>query len=320
MRNNDTYVYLASLKNITNKLEVIGQANLTKINLLKMIYKYCTYCENYSQIQAMDQMVMNLQRSDKDICSQTTFNQLYPDGIQSPTVIIIGTSDENTGPSITGNSIVFETETFTFSNEDFYVGWTDPEGDEPAEIVIKTLPAQGTLAYDMGVVSIGDVISDASLLVYTRNVNTEYVSEFEFTVYDNNDQLPLESNQAIMGITAQEYIVPDTNEPPTVGDRDKYSGNRVTTVFSSADFTTEAVLPYEDPEGNPLQAIRIVEIAESNDGVFYYLGSVLTENQIITKDELDSGALYHIGADKNSINTDSFRCAIRDSVDGEWVE
>ena len=54
MKENDIKVFLASLKNTTKKLEILGNANITEINLLKMIYKYAGYSEKYSQIQMFD--------------------------------------------------------------------------------------------------------------------------------------------------------------------------------------------------------------------------------------------------------------------------
>ena len=85
------------------------------------------------------------------------------------------------------------------------------------------------------------------------------------------------------------------------------------------DFTSLAVAAYNDIDGDPLQAVKVIEISEVNSGTYYYYGSVLTVGQIITADELSSGALYHIASDSNGIATDTLEVAIRDHEDSDWV-
>ena len=104
-----------------------------------------------------------------------------------------------------------------------------------------------------------------------------------------------------------------------MGDRAQYSGNRSTTVFSSADFTTEPIAPYFDPEGNDLDAIRIDEVSTANLGLYYLYDTAVSIGQVITKAELDAGAFYHVGPDANAISTDGFNASVRDNVNMTWV-
>ena len=104
-----------------------------------------------------------------------------------------------------------------------------------------------------------------------------------------------------------------------MGDRAQYSGNRSTTVFTVSDFTTLTIAPYFDPEGNELDAIRIDEISTANYGTYYYFGAEVVPGQIITKDELNAGAFYHVGPDANAISTDSFNASLREDVNMTWV-
>ena len=207
---------------------------------------------------------------------------------------------------------------YTFSNSQIYNGFTDPEGDLPGGFVIKSLPSIGTLLYDGNAIVLGTLYSDPTLLTYERFETDAYVDLFSWTAFDNNDQLPLESNIATMTGTIQEGAV--ENQPPTIGDRAQYSGNRVTTVFTVADFTTQTIAPYFDPEGNNLDAIRIDEVSDANTGVYYYFNNSVIVGQVITAEELGNGAFYHVAPDSNGISTDSFNASVRDDVSMIWVQ
>ena len=121
-----------------------------------------------------------------------------------------------------------------------------------------------------------------------------------------------------MTLTVNEVII--ENEDPYVGDRARYSGNRAITVFSSADFTTDTILPFNDPEGDLLAAIRIEEVSEANTGQYLFYGSPVVVGQEITAAELDSGVFYHEGPDSNSVTTDSIRVSLKTENNPNWVQ
>lgn len=321
MENKNAKIYVASVKNVSSRLEHYGDVNIDNISLLKLIYKYSCYCSTYDQLQRMNTMVSQLQNSDPLICSeiQATRGADYVNVFQ--VVETSGVDSPNQPPTISNTSftVTAEDDTFTFSENQIYNGYSDLEGTIPGDFTIASLPFIGTLTYAGVPVVIDTLYSVPGLLVYTRGSDESNSDSFTWTVFDKDTQLPLESNVATMSGIIEEKT--STNEDPYVGDRAKYAGNRVTTVFTLADFTTDTINPFNDPEGDSLAAIKILEVSEANTGVYYFFGDVLVADQEITSVEISSGALYHVGPDANSVTTDSFRCAVKDdSLDADWVE
>ncbi len=319
MESKDARIYVASVGNISKRLEYYGDADISNISLLKLIYKYACYSTTYNQLKRLNSMVSTLQVSDSNICLEIQASK-GSDYVSPIGIADAGSEYSNTAPTISDNSFTLgasDGSDYTFSTADIYSGYSDAESSTPGNFVIKSLPSQGSLRYDGAEAYIETLYSDPTLLTYTRSETTGYVDSFTWSVYDNDSQLPLESNKATMTGTMEEEVV--INQPATVGDRAQYSGNRSTTVFSVADFTLNPIAPYYDPEGNDLDAIRIDEISDANTGVYYYFGSPVTAGQIITAAELSSGAFYHIAPDSNAVSTDSFNASVRDDVNMTWV-
>lgn len=315
---NDTQVFLSSLNKTTKRFSYYGPGSITNISLLKLIYKYACYSQSYETLQRLDKIVSYLQRTDKDISMQITKSVGYVDNILSPSSFTSGI-DVNR-PTIDGNLVTVSFSEYAFNNTEFFEGYSDIDGDVANLITIKTLPANGSLFYN-GIEVTGQLsLTDATLLTYVRSVDTAYGTSFTFTVTDANCQIQMESLPATMTVTVEDLIVEPGNEPALIGDRAQYVGNRVVTVFKVADFTTETIAPYFDPEANDLDAIRIDEVSTANTGTFYYLGAPVTIGQVITNAELASGAFYHDGPDSNSITTDSFNASVRDTGSMIWVQ
>jgi hypothetical protein len=264
-------------------------------------------------------MVAELQRTSPHICVEQFAVPAYVDTTIVIPIIPIGT-DGNTPPVLTATAItlVDGASPYTFVHDDIFGGYSDAEGGIASAFVLKTLPGNGTLKYDGLIAVVETLYVDPTLLTYTKDSDLAYGTSFTFSAYDDDDQLPLESNTVACTVTVEALVIP--NEPPVIGDRAQYEGNRVTTVFTVADFTTETILPYFDPENNDLDAIRIDEVSTANTGVYYYLGSPVVAGQIITNAELSSGAFYHTAPDANSISTDSFNASVRDTGSMIWVQ
>ena len=309
-------VYTASMMNLSNKLDRYGDANIENLSLLKLLYKYCDYCTTHEQLMRLDEMVNWLQVNDSLICSEITA-QRGSDYVWIPPAVD-NTALESDPPIIVpeGSTITTGNILKTFSNEDIYAGYSDPSFSAVSAFSIKSLPTTGTLTYDGVAVVLNSQLTDPTLLVYTRNGDGAYTDSFGLTAWNSNSFASVESATVTYNMTIESQI---DNQPATVGDRAQYSGNRATTVFSSADFTTQPIAPYFDPEGNELDAIRIDEISTANAGTYFYFGSAVTEGQVITKAELDAGAFYHVGQDANGISTDSFNASVRDNVNMTWV-
>jgi hypothetical protein len=318
----DIKIYIASISNITNKLKFYGDANLNNVTLLKLIYKYSSYSITSAQLNQLDKMVNNLQRIDSSICTETLSAKSYIDGALAPITVSIGASDTNSPPVSSGISItvINQNKFFTSSLFDAAYADTTPRGN----VIIKSLPTGGTLSYNAFAtttavpVTVGQSISNPSLLLYTRGVETAYGDSFTYSVLDTDPQLPLESNISTVTITVEAIEL--VNQSATIGDKSVYENNRFTTVFTLADFSAINVAPfYTDPEGDALNAIRIDEISSANLGAYFYYGSPLIEGQVITAADLNASAFYHVAADINSAQTDVIKVSVRDEGSMIWI-
>ena len=318
METKNANVFISALNKTCRRFKYYGEGSISNISLLKLIYKYACYAQTYPTLHRLDSMVAELQRTDPDIPMEVAGLHSYADAYTVPGVITEGI--EVNRLTITGTGITVENETFSFENSDFLSGFADADGDKAELITIKTLPVNGTLSYNGVNIVAPYTMLDADGLVYTRNSDSAYGTSFVFTVTDSNCDIPMESLPATVTLTVDDLVAENDNEAATVGDRAQYAGNRATTVFSVADFTTRTIAPYFDPESNDLDAIRIDEVSTANTGVYYYLGSPVSIGQIITNAELASGAFYHIGPDSNSISTDSFNASVRDTGSMIWVQ
>lgn len=319
MRNKDSKIFVASVKNASKRLEFYGDVDLSNLYLLKLIYKYANYCTTYKQLQRLNSMVSNLQNTEL-ICSEFQANRGadYPNVFQ--VIATSGVDATNKPPVLTNSSVTVEdgAELYTFSYDDLFSGYSDPDGDSLGSFVIKTLPSNGVLKYNGEEVFVGVAYEDPSLLVYGKDSDAAYVTSFTYSAFDNDEQLPLESNTVTCTVNVEAIVV--VNQNPYVGDRAIYKENRATTVFSSDDFSSETIMPYLDPENDEIAYIRIDEISEANTGVYYYYDNPVTVGQQISKSELDNGVFYHVGPDSNSITTDSINVSIQTENNPNWVK
>jgi hypothetical protein len=294
-----------------------GDGDIAEVSLLKLIYKYVTYVADQDGLRRLDSMVSTLQMANNDICMPILNGSFSPefggdDSSNDPDSGVV----TNNAPTITGtNSVDITLDIHTFVKSDFTIGFTDTDGDSAGNIVIKTLPANGTLKYNGIDVVANQSLSDISLLTYTKNSTLAYNSTFAWTVYDDN-QAPLQSNIATFTLDVQA----ESNAPATIGDGAIYKDNRIGTVFTLEDFTTNLAPPYNDPEGDPFDAVRIDEVSNANEGVYYFNGLEVSEGQIITAAQLDDGLFVHVPADNDDQKTDSFTFSCRDAGSQIWVQ
>ena len=316
MKDKDAKIFVISMKNISKELQYYGTSNINNINLLKLIYKYAAYFTDYEYLQAVDKMVNYLQRSDRRICMEFTYTKGY--SYEYNTIDISGL---NRAPTLSDLSLTVNKsgDNLVITYDDMYGGYYDSEGTDPGAIIIKTIPANGTLYLNNTEISAGETISyDASLEIeYARNSPSAYSTSFTYSVYDTDTQVPLESNTATVSLTIKRYVA--ENEPPTIGDLTLYADNRATVTITVNDILYNADPSYSDPEGNQLDAIRIDVIATSNAGTYYYYGTEVVVNAIITYNDLVAGAFTYSAPDLNSIQTDIIEVSIRDTVNLEWV-
>lgn len=136
-----------------------------------------------------------------------------------------------------------------------------------------------------------------------------------FTIGSNGKVIG--SNSATL--TIDRTALETANQPPTVGDIALKVNNRAITTITFAMVTSSLTPPYNDPEGDLLDAIRIKEISTANTGIFYYSGVPITVGQIITREDIIAELFTHEGANVNTIETDAINFEVRDEGSGIWV-
>ena len=128
MENKNAKIFVSSIRNLSKKLKYYGDANIDKISLLKLIYKYACYSTTYEQLQRLDKMIANLQRTDDMICMEkqahTTSSYIAPIG-----VVEIGAGGLNVAPTLSDTAINVgeEADTFLFSYSSLFSGYSDED-------------------------------------------------------------------------------------------------------------------------------------------------------------------------------------------------
>lgn len=315
MKPNNATVFLESVSRLDKRLKYYGEGDVTEITLLKMIYKYATYSAEYKDLQTLDKMVSLLQQKDNNICLNvlpgTSFFPEDSGGGSTPAV------STNNAPTISGSSITVPGQTFSsFVIADFTTDFADVDGDSFGNVIIKTLPANGTLTYNLLPVTVNQTIAKSSIgsLIYTRSVDTAYGTSFTFAIFDDN-QNPAQSSAVAMTVTVEAV-----NAVAVIGDNTIYPANRVETILTLAMFTTDTTLAYSDAEGDLLDAIRIVEISLENQGTYYIEGVAISVGDVITREQMNAGNFKHVGPDSNSISSDVFEFEGRDEGSLTWVK
>lgn len=313
MNNHNAQIYTSSVAKVTSRLEVYGTGDLADISLLKLCYKYSCYASDYETIQKMDKIVSDLQMKDNDICIDYSNGNFLPSSVST---VIDSTDVTNTAPVVSAGGVNLgpDDQFYTFKLSDFTNGFSDADGHGPGKIVLKGL-SSGSLNYDESPAIIGQVIYDPSLLVYDRLQPQSYIDSFLFSIFDDYVDGALESNSASMVINSADA----TNLPPVVGDNTVYSSNRIITVLTLEMFTSQLAPPYNDPEGDLIDAIRIDEVSQANQGVYALNGVPVIEGDIITREDLSAGLFTHEGADVDTVSSDTLSFSARDEGSLIWV-
>lgn len=155
----------------------------------------------------------------------------------------------------------------------------------------------------------------------TYYTNSSSIFEHDLTIkvidlYQGNYNV---SNQVTLTIDRNMEGSTGGNQPPTVGDITLYVNNRSITIITIDMLTTSLTPPYNDPEGDLIDAIRIDEISTANQGKYYYNGLELNEGDIITKEDIEADLFIHEGADINTISSDVLEFSARDKGSKIWV-
>ena len=110
------------------------------------------------------------------------------------------------------------------------------------------------------------------------------------------------------------------NQPAEIGDNTQQIDNREIVIITLEMVTSSLIPPYNDPEGDLLDAIRIVEISAANKGAMSLNGIPVAENDIITREQLEDELLIYAAPSIDDLWADSFRFQGRDEGSGIWVD
>lgn len=238
----------------------------------------------------------------------------------------------NTAPTVDDNIIdIGESSFYRFKVADFTVNYADAEQDDYKYLIVYPITAINGI---LSITSTGDspitqptifniegqAFSYEINLYYTRTNTAAFALNdiFNFRVSDDPTNY-LYSTTAFMDVYAT-LAENDDNQPPTIGDNTIYVDNRATTILTLEMFTSQLTPPYNDPEADLIDAIRIDEISTANTGIFYLNGVQILEGDIITREDLAANLFTHEGPNQDSINSDVFNFSARDEGSQIWVQ
>ncbi len=225
----------------------------------------------------------------------------------------------NTAPTV--SSIVINMGinlSYTFSVADFTVDFNDVDGDSYKDLIIYLDETIGTFKYN-DIVRTGTLqipVNTVNNLVFTRPDITAYNDPILFRISDNN----INSLYSILtSIPFTGDLITD-NQPATIGDNTIYTDNRVTTILTLDMFTSLLTPPYNDPDGDLIDAIRIDEISTANTGSYQLNNIDVIVGQIITREDLINNLFTHVGSDVDTISSDIINFSARDEGTLTWVQ
>jgi hypothetical protein len=113
------------------------------------------------------------------------------------------------------------------------------------------------------------------------------------------------------------------NQEPTIDDITFYTTEGHTTIVTWSMFVDGAPAPYNDPENDLMDAVRLDGLKFNNKGKWFYqgmeVGVDLAFGEILFKTNFDANELIHIAWNENDFNEDILYFSVRDTVNGNWV-
>lgn len=334
-------IYVASLAKAIQDAKITGNLDITIPYLFNQFSKWelwTRYKPEYTatNIYFKDQVSKLRYKYPKKICK---YSVTLPTGSYDTTGTVVAPT--TTSPTLTSFSVdsfnaqIYPTSStiykaYRLSKTDLLANYSDTEDDDFFQVKInrtdldlgsiKIVTGTGSTDYmifeeDPSYITI--LASDLSNVYFFTDDLTQASNDLSIQVIDKDiDGNLWVSNSAT--ITMNKTV--GGNAPATIGDAAIKTANQVTTTLTLAMFTTGLTPPYNDPESDLIDAIRIDEISTANVGEFQYNSVAITEGQIITREDLDAGLFTHVGASSADIETDSFNFSARDEGSGVWVQ
>jgi len=238
---------------------------------------------------------------------------------QSPNTITFDVTSVNDEPIGADNTItILEDAPYAFTDGDFgFTDTSDTPADDFLNVIIETLPTNGTLALSGAPVSALDVIAvtDIPNLVFTplANQNGTDVDGFTFRVQDDGGTL----NSGVdidQSPNAIRFDITSVNDAPT-------GTNDTVTTLEDTDYTfTQADFGFTDTADSPANALLSLEIVNLPANGTLSLGAGATvpgavvAGQIITAADLDH-LIFTPVANENGGGYANFDFIVRDDGD-----
>lgn len=307
-------IAVTSLNKAVNIARSTGKMNLQVIGIYNLYRYYIDFTEGKADYE------------EENKCLKQAIDKLkykYPDILclykwYIPTVGYQPPAD-NVLPTVSGATVpLLEEESIFFTEADFTTNYADPENRAPGSVLIYTTGVPGTFKYN-GTVVTGTIeleISDVTSLEYTRvDPDAAFAESLPFRISDSDPFNPLYSTVATNSLTGTIA----GNQPATIGDNTIYAANRAVTVLTLAMFTTDLTPPYNDPDADLIDAIRLDDISEANLGEFQLNGTPVVNGQIITREDINGGLFTHVAPNQDALSSDNFSFSARDEGSLEWV-
>ncbi|MGK2864894.1 MAG: hypothetical protein ACSLE0_23380 [Chitinophagaceae bacterium] len=321
-------IIIASTSKAYTKATKTGKLNMGIIALYELIAYYAEYTKGREEFNNEHAYLLD---------KLTRMKYAHPDILCNYKGILQNTggltSASNTAPTVDDNCVdIGSDSSYQFTVGDFTVNYADAEGNPWKYLIIyigtssdgeiytksQTPPDFGTIPVRIDIE--GKLPSETLNLYYTRGNSDIYGPDnFSFRISDNPTYYLYSSLHTIC-INATSTTDAFNSASDDVGDRTIYVANRAVTVFTLYDFTGGLTPPYNDPEGDLIDAIRIIDISNANDGIFYFNGIPIAVGDIIIREDINAGLFTHEAPNQDAINSDVFEFEARDEGSGIWVE
>jgi hypothetical protein len=313
-------VLATTASKLVRKGATTGTLNLSVLSYLNILAKRIAYVEtldmtesNAEKLRTLKDRFADVMNRCKDVCTYRVALNIL--NASQETI----NSMNNHPPTVADVEKIYSGDSYNFVYSDFTREFNDIDlGDRPKFVRIVTLPTTGVIKYLGAAIPAGFVFDlvDITDVTYELNGGSEEETQFIFQTSDNNQNV-LFSNEAVFKFDLSEKT---NNMPPTIGDNTITVDKNVTTVLTLEMFTSQTTAPYNDPENDLVDAIRIDRLHSTNKGTFYLNGTPVTEGLIINREQLENNEFTHIGTDEEDIHADGFEFSVRDEGSGIWVQ
>lgn len=339
-------IIVCSTEDIINKAKVYGKLNLYDIALYQVLTEQLEYVKNITNREGIFKNLQNI-ITKIQFCSDNITNDIS--SILPDTSYYIDENgnlitDDSTPPTIpyvnasnfTVTNIIEEPlfslgpdyDTYNFTLSDFLNAYSDNNDGNFYSIKIDRTNLDGLRLKRQDSPTTGNVYGENPSFItinkadiykwsfYASSSALNYIHEVQYKFVDNINGQLVESNIATITVDRTAF---SGNQPATIGDNTVPANNREVKTLTLAMFTSGLTPPYNDPEGDLIDAIRIDEISTANKGIFYLNGIEIVVGQIITREDINAELFTYESPDQNDIWSDAFNFSARDEGSKQWV-